>query len=179
MQSFPADNFSSNSDRPMTIKRLIHAALGMAVLPWFTGCASIMSGRHADVAINSNPSNAHVVIRDQRGQEVAAVNTPGKVALKRNERFIFPARYTATIEAPGYHTATIPIRSTINPWILGNVVVGGLVGLAVDNVTGAAWKPRDTDIYHELTPIYTARQPGPSSDVQPAQYGAESSDGRY
>jgi hypothetical protein len=161
------------------MNRIFYAALSVAVLPWFTGCASIMSGRHSEVTINTNPSRAHVVVRDHRGQEVASVNTPGKVTLKRKERVIFPARYTATIEAPGYHAATIPIRSTINPWILGNVVAGGLVGLAVDNVTGAAWRPRDTDIYHELTPIYTAQQPGHQSVVQPAHYGAESFGGTY
>jgi hypothetical protein len=163
----------------MTRNRILCVMITASPLCWFIGCASIMSGRHAEVTINSNPANAHVVIRDRRGQEVAALNTPAKVTLKRKERIIFPARYTATIEATGYHAATIPIRSTINPWILGNVVLGGVVGLAVDNVTGAAWKPRDTDIYHELTPIYTAQQPGQYPGVQPAQYGVESFDGRY
>jgi hypothetical protein len=119
------------------------------------------------------------VIRDRHGQEVANVNTPGKVTLRRNERFIFPARYTATIEAPGYHAATIPIRSTINPWILGNIIIGGIPGLVVDNATGAAWKPRDPEIYHELTPIYIAQQPAANAGVQPAQYGAESPGVRY
>ena len=138
-----------------------------------------MSGRHEEVAIDTSPSHAHVVFHDHRGQEVASVNTPGKVTLKRKERVIFPARYTATIEAPGYHAATIPIGSTINPWILGNVVVGGIVGLAVDSITGAAWTPRDNDIYHELTPIYTAQQPARDTGVQPAQYGEESFGDRY
>ncbi len=163
----------------MTTDKLFYAAISVAVLPWFAGCASIMSGRHAEVTINSNPHHAHVVVRDRRGQEVAAVNTPGKVTLRRNERLIFPARYTATIEAPGYHAATVPIRSTINPWILGNVVIGGIPGLVVDNATGAAWKPRDSEIYHELAPIYVAQQPVQSLGVQPAQYGAESTNGRH
>ncbi len=163
----------------MTTNRIFYIAISVATLPWFTGCTSIMSGRHAELSIDSNPHHAHVVIRDRRGQEVATVNTPGKVTLRRNERFIFPARYTATIEAPGYHAATIPIRSTINPWILGNVIIGGIPGLVVDNATGAAWKPRDSEIYHELAPIYVAQQPGQSLGVQPAQYGAESSNGLY
>jgi hypothetical protein len=46
----------------------------------------------------------------------------------------------------------------VNPWILGNVIIGGIPGLVIDNVTGAAWKPRDTDIYQELMPLYTAQQ---------------------
>jgi hypothetical protein len=132
-----------------------------------TGCASIMSGRHAEVSIDSYPSNAHVVVRDRRGQQVASVNTPGKVTLKRKERIMFPARYTASIEAPGYQGAEVPIRSTVNPWVLGNVVLGGVPGLIVDNATGAAWKPRESNIYRQLTPIYTAQQgqPPPSNPV--------------
>jgi hypothetical protein len=163
----------------MTTNRHFYIAISVAALPWFTGCASIMSGRHAELSINSNPHHAHVVIRNRRGQEVATVNTPGKVTLRRNERIIFPARYTATIESPGYHAATIPLRSTINPWILGNVIIGGIPGLVVDNATGAAWKPRDSEIYHELAPIYTAQQPAPNPGVQPVQYGAESPGVRY
>ena len=136
----------------------------------FTGCASIMSGRHAEVTIHSNPANAHVVVHDKRGQQVAALNTPATVTLKRKDRLIFPARYTATIEAPGYQTAQVPIHSTVNPWILGNVVFGGIAGLVVDNVTGAAWKPWDSNIHQELTPIYTAQQTTPGPQLQAAQY---------
>ena len=142
----------------MNTVRFFAVAIGVIGLVWCGGCASIVSGRHAEVTIDSNPPNAHVTVRDKRGQQVAALNTPAKVTLKRNERIILPARYTATIEAPGYETAQVPIRSTVNPWILGNVVFGGVVGLVVDNATGAAWKPRDSEIYQELTPIYTAQQ---------------------
>jgi uncharacterized protein YceK len=138
-----------------------------------SGCASIMSGRHAEVTINSNPANAHVTVRDKRGQQVAALNTPATVTLKRKDRLILPARYTATIEAPGYQTAQVPIRSSVNPWILGNVVVGGIAGLVVDNVTGAAWKPRDPNIYHVLTPIYTAQQTAPYPHVHTAQHASD------
>ena len=86
----------------------------------------------------------------------ASLHAPATVTLRRKDKLIFPARYTATIEAPGYQPASVPIRSTINPWILGNVIVGGIPGLVVDNVTGAAWRPRHSEIYQELTPIYGA-----------------------
>jgi hypothetical protein len=41
----------------------------------------------------------------------------------------------------------------MNPWILGNVIFGGLPGLVVDNATGAAWQPRQKEIHRELTPL--------------------------
>jgi hypothetical protein len=110
------------------------------------------------VTIDSVPSNAHVVVRDKRGREVANAITPATVALKRKDKWIMPARYTATIEAPGYQPVAVPIKSTINPWVLGNVVVGGIPGLIVDNATGAAWKPRNSEIHQQLAPNYSIQQ---------------------
>jgi uncharacterized protein YceK len=138
---------------------IISMALAAVHLLLTSGCASIVSGRKASIAIDSYPSNAHVVIHDKSGQEVASVNTPGVVSLDRNGRWFMPARYTATIEAPGYQTAEVPIHSTINPWILGNVVVGGIPGLVVDNATGACWKPNQDSIHQQLMPMAYAQQP--------------------
>jgi hypothetical protein len=128
-------------------------------LPLTAGCASIISGRHANVAIETYPTNAHVTISDKQGRQVASVNTPAVVSLDRNGKWFLPARYTATIEAPGYQTTQVPIRSTINPWILGNVVVGGVPGLIVDNATGACWKPQQDTIHQDLAPMAYAQQP--------------------
>src|SRR3954466_10271503 len=91
--------------------------IGLAMCSLLSGCASIISGRNADVAIDSFPSNAHVVIHDNNGREVASLNTPGVVSLKRNRRYFLPAQYTAVIEAPGFVPAEVPIRSTVNPWV--------------------------------------------------------------
>jgi hypothetical protein len=147
-------------DFPATMKSapvLVRALAVMAILP-VAGCASIISGRHAEVTINSFPSDAHVVVRDKRGREVANAITPATVALKRKDKFIFPARYTATIEAPGYQPVCVPIGSTVNPWILGNIVIGGIPGLIVDNATGAVWMPTASEIDQQLTPLQTAQR---------------------
>ena len=85
---------------------------------------------------------------------------------------------TATIEAPGYAPAEVPIRSTVNPWILGNILIGGIPGLIVDNATGAAWKPADSRICSQLCPIdgsnpaamYTQNQPPLPTATQPPAY---------
>ena len=127
------------------------------------GCASIISGRHADVSINSYPSDAEVLVRDDQGRAVAAARTPAVVSLKRGKGFLQKAQYTATIEKPGFTTAHVPIDSTVNPWVLGNVVFGGIPGLIVDPYTGAMWRPKSTSINEELVP---SSRPGP--EVYPA-----------
>jgi hypothetical protein len=138
------------------------AATGAAI--GLSGCASTISGRTATVTIDSYPSHADVVIHDKHGQEVMATHTPARVELRRKDKFIWPAKYTATITKPGYKTARVPINQTLNPWIVGNVVVGGVIGLAVDNATGAAWKPKVAAIHSELEPIYVAQQPPTNPD---------------
>jgi len=135
------------SFRSMAATALLGLPLGSS------GCATIMSGSHADVSFYSNVPDTSVVIRDKRGEQVMVAQTQSKVALKRNDRYIFPARYTATFMAPGYQAVDVPIQSKVNPWVLGNVAVGGIAGLVVDNATGAAWTPKASSYYQELTPL--------------------------
>src|SRR5262245_54025968 len=81
-------------DQPLDMKRtaIAPASIGVAACALFSGCASVISGRHADVAIDSYPSNAHVVVHDNDGRAVASFETPGLVSLKRNRRYFLPAR---------------------------------------------------------------------------------------
>lgn len=147
------------------------------------GCASVVSGRRADVAINSTPSNAVVSVRDNQGSEVAVVRTPAVVSLKRGAGFLKPACYTATIEKPGYRLAQVDISPRLNPWLLGNVVIGGVPGLILDPYTGAMWNLTPSEIASNLTPTaladaedqkhddgaYQARQVQPASAEQPSR----------
>jgi hypothetical protein len=116
------------------------------------GCASIVSGRRADVTVHSNPPNAAVVVHDKHGQTVAQTTTPGVVSLKRGDGPFRRAKYTATIAKPGYQTAQVPIGSGLNPWAAGNIVLGGIPGLVIDPYTGAMWKPNPSEISLNLNP---------------------------
>jgi uncharacterized protein YceK len=143
----------------------VRLAVCLAMLLASSGCASIVNGRHADVAFSTIPTSAHVTVRDDSGRKVAELDTPGGVVLKRSRPYFLPARYTATIEAPGYVPAEVPIRSTVNPWILGNIVFGGIPGLVVDSATGAAWRPMRREIIHELAPLDGGIPPEPIPPV--------------
>jgi hypothetical protein len=140
----------------MGLGRKFACLFGFCWLLVSNGCASVISGRHANVQFDSYPSNAHVIVHDKRGRRVASINTPGVVSLRRSDRYFLPARYTATFASPGYQPVDVPIRSTVNPWILGNVVLGGLPGLIVDSATGATWKPQNEQVCQHLQPMYAA-----------------------
>jgi hypothetical protein len=158
----------------MEITRTTRAALAiLAILSSAVGCASIVSGRRADVAIKSSPPDADVVVRDKHGNTVASAVTPAVVSLKRGDGFFKKAQYTATIEKPGYSTAHVPIESQLNPWLLGNVFFGGVIGLAVDPYTGAMWRPTPDEINEELQP---SNRPGP--ELLQASHGEPETTGR-
>lgn len=158
----------------MNAQRLVQTTLAAAWIISASGCATVMSGRHADVSFYSNVPNAAVVIRDKRGEQVMVAQTQSKIALKRKDRYIFPARYTATFVAPGYQPVEVPIQSKVNPWVFGNVVFlqAGLVGLAVDNATGAAWTPKEGTFYQELTPLGSTNGPAFTSNNPAAAQSA-------
>ena len=113
-----------------------------------------MNGRHAEVAIKSQPAGAQVSVQNEKGETVATSKTPGRVTLKRsNGLFRKAPRYTAFIQKLGYETAQVSINPKWNPWILGNFVIGGVVGLAADSATGAIWRYSPDEIDQNLYPL--------------------------
>jgi hypothetical protein len=136
----------------MDVRFSVAAAAAWSVVV-FSGCGSIVSGRHSTVKIDSNPQQAQVSIRDDQGQVVANAITPAQVPLKRGRSWLRPAKYTAQIEKPGYQPAVVPIQYQLNPWVFGNIVFGALPGLAIDAASGAAWKPKNDEIAQNLVPL--------------------------
>jgi hypothetical protein len=121
-----------------------------------SGCASVISGREADIAIKSNPPRAHVMIQNEKGETVATSTTPTKISLKRSNGIFKKApRYAAVIQKPGYQTAKVKIDPKLNPWVFGNIALGGVIGLAADSATGAIWNYAPNDIDQSLEPIST------------------------
>jgi hypothetical protein len=150
----------------MSLSRWIRGNVVVILLLSAPGCASIVSGRHADVTFQSNVPQALVVVKDRRGEEVATAQSGSTVALPRKNGLVLPAKYTATFAAPGYHPAAETFGSTINPWILGNAIFGGVAGLAIDSMTGASWSPKKSTVYAELMPLHPSIGPQSAPAMQ-------------
>lgn len=114
------------------------------------GCATIITGRTQSVTINSLPSGATATVDGQK------VITPGKVMLRRDDNYI------VKVEKDGHAAGQANINSGLNPWLLGNVLIGGIIGLAIDFASGSAWKLSPDQVNAELTPL-SASPPGPTS----------------
>jgi hypothetical protein len=155
----------------MNVLALVRTASICVLALMASGCASIISGRHAEVTLDSSPSAAEVVIRDKHGKHVLTTRTPATVQLKRKDKFIWPAKYTAEFHKPGYQPKKVAINQRVNAWVAGNVVFGvvGLVGLAVDNATGAAWQPKVAAIDANLAPMANGPQMAMAQRQMPPQ----------
>jgi len=118
-------HFTSRYGR-LPVSRL--AAASVAAL--FVGaCASIIHGTHQDVGISSNPTAAHVTVD---GQQTGT--TPVVAHLTRKDNHI------VRLELPGYKPYEATLTRGVSGWVWGNIVFGGLIGLAVDAISGGMYK---------------------------------------
>ena len=104
-----------------------------------TGCASIMHGTRQTVGISSYPSDAEVWIDNQYiGQ------SPTVIELKRNEN------HAVRIELKGYLPYEVTLTHEVSGWVFGNIVFGGVIGLAVDAITGGLYELTPDQLQVEL-----------------------------
>ena len=124
----------------------------LALAPLCAGCASILSKSSYPVTIDSAPRNASFVILDGDGAELHSGTTPETIALDSDEGFFNGADYTVIFREAGYQECVTPLSAKLDPWYVGNILFGGLIGvLIVDPLTGAMWK-LDDELLVELTP---------------------------
>jgi hypothetical protein len=103
------------------------AALGVAV----SGCASVVKGSSESLVVTTPPvTGATCVLNNSRGSYT--VTTPGPVTVQRSKHDI-----QIRCNKDGYREATATIPSDFEGWTLGNIIIGGVGGFAVDAATGA------------------------------------------
>ncbi|WP_346795461.1 hypothetical protein R5M92_08385 [Halomonas sp. Bachu 37] len=122
--------------------KVLKLTAAIATLSLMTGCASIIGDKEQTVTINSSPSNADVLITDERSMEVHNGTTPATVQLNKSDGSYFGGKtYTVEISKDGYESRTMMINSSPNGWYIGgNLIFGGLIGwLIVDPLTGAMY----------------------------------------
>lgn len=93
------------------------------------GCASIMHGTNQDIGISSSPSGAKVVVDNLNGAQ-----TPYVAKLSRKDNHL------VRITMDGYAPVELTLTRSVSGWVWGNLVFGGLVGLAVDAISGGLYK---------------------------------------
>lgn len=110
------------------IIRMLACALALASV---TGCATVIRGTQQDYTIESSPPGADVTL--STGQTCV---TPCVLRLPRKTAF------DVTFEMEGYETGTARVnsgwsREGTQTFIVGNLILGGLIGMGVDASNGA------------------------------------------
>jgi hypothetical protein len=117
--------------------KVIVLIMSLAVLAW--SCATIMHGTSQKIGISSSPSGAKVIVDNA---DFGA--TPTFAELKRGDDHI------VKISLEGYQTAELTITKSVSGWVWGNIVFGGLIGLAVDAISGGLYNLSPEQLNAEL-----------------------------
>jgi hypothetical protein len=91
-------------------------------------CASIMHGTSQDIGISSSPTGAHITV-----DNAPAGVTPYVAKLSRKDNHV------VHLAVDGYAPADLTLTRGVSGWVWGNIVFGGLIGLAVDAITGGLY----------------------------------------
>lgn len=121
------------------MKRKINAfqfGLLLLVTTVILGCAAIIHGSKQDIAVSSSPTGARVLVM---GAERAT--TPGVIELRRKDTNI-----VLRFEKEGYEAVEVALSRSVDGWIAGNILFGGVIGLVVDFATGAAYKLKPSEV---------------------------------
>jgi hypothetical protein len=111
-------------------KVFISAIVTIFTIGLFTSCASILSGSKQKVSFNTEPNGARVFVN---GEDKNAI-TPCKVKVPRKREV------TYTFQKDGYEDGSVSQTGSFNPWVIGNVVFGGIPGGLIDFASGAWYK---------------------------------------
>ena len=95
-----------------------------------SACASIVSDNDTMTDIQTEPEVAR---RELSGQDLKRViHTPHGIELPSSA-----APVTVICEAKGYRKTTVKLDTSTDGWIFGNILFGGVVGIALDAPRGA------------------------------------------
>jgi hypothetical protein len=119
--------------------KIITKTFLLSTIIMLSSCATIISGSRQTVEISSEPSSAKVYIN-----EIEIGTTPVQKKLKRNQE------YQLILKLDGYKTYETKLERKFNAWYIGNVLIGGIIGLIVDPITGAMHKLKPEEINGNL-----------------------------
>ncbi len=120
----------------------LHPTLALTLLLQLlilAGCASIMHGTTQQVAVSSSPTGAKVAVNGMdRGV------TPVIADLKRKDNHVI------RVTLDGYQPFEMALTRSVSGWVWGNLVFGGIPGLAIDAITGGLYKLAPEQVVAQL-----------------------------
>ena len=122
------------------MKKIVSSLLLVTSIISFSGCATIVSSKSQDVTIRSTPPGAEILIDGSVG------GTTPMIA-----RLVRKRRHTIQLKQ-GDETITKATTRGFNCWYLGNLILGGIIGLIVDPITGGMYTVKPEEVHVEFHP---------------------------
>lgn len=129
------------------MKAYLRVALVAAFAVQASACATITRGTSQDWVIDTAPQGARVTTSN--GHQCAA--TPCQLRMPRESTFV------ATVTLEGYETETVSVTHQLanagGAGFAGNVIFGGVVGMAIDSNNGATQDLAPNPVFLTLRPV--------------------------
>lgn len=109
------------------------------LIPLLSGCGSILSGNDQKISIESKPAGASVAV-----DRISVGKTPITVMLLRK------TSHQVELNLEGYRHYEVTIEPKMNSAVYGNILLGGIIGAAIDHSNGAANTLHPEKIYAVL-----------------------------
>lgn len=116
----------------------------MFSLLYSSSCCTIILGTHQEIAVSSQPASATIKVD---GFEMAT--TPAVVRLQRKKS------HTMELSKDGYESYSVAFARTVSPWIFGNILLGGVIGLVIDLIAGTIHEFNPESVHATLKSIET------------------------
>lgn len=99
------------------------------------GCSSVTKGSNQEIFVETQDvDDANCTLANDKGTWIVE-NTPGYATIARGGGGL-----KVECSKPNYHKAETLVSESVEEMTFGNILVGGLIGLAVDAASGAAYK---------------------------------------
>jgi hypothetical protein len=124
------------------MKKLVAVALLVS-----TGCASVAHQTTQQIPVASEPAGAAVTVACGDVHNDARLVTPTVVTVHRK-----PAHCLIDIAKEGHAPHQVRLDRQLSGWYLGNILIGGIIGLVVDAANGAMWNRSPGKVSVTLAP---------------------------
>ena len=117
---------------------IIGIILGSSFLT--AGCATVTTGTEQNITLvtEKNVTGAKCELTDAKSKKWYVASTPGSANVHRGD-----GPMSVICEKSGYRTANLMVDETLAGATLGNILIGGGVGILVDAVSGSAQRYPD------------------------------------
>ena len=121
----------------------------VSALTLFVGCATIIGGGSTQkVNFDSAPAGASIFVGKLEKDTVVDLVNTGEVTPHTLE--ISRKNVVVIFKKEGFKDTNVVLKTSINGWFFGNIIVGGILGSSIDSSTGAMNKYDPDNFFVEM-----------------------------